>query len=584
MFQIRWIWKNIDPKHRKLYILGLFISVTTTIMGLVNPFLSKELVDTVIVDHNTEPLIRLLVTMMLVLLVQQGSRYGMVMCLESTGQNVKCNIQAKLFDNLQHQEMAFFDRNRTGDLMTRLSGDIDWCRHMTSNLFYVLMECFIRFGSTLIFLFFINVKLTLALLAVAPLLLAITFIYCRKIRPMFVAIRDKSAALNTAAQENIAGNRVVKAFAREEYEINKFREHNAAFRRADLDINKRWLCFYPGIDFLANAMTVITIFFGAFLIMKGEMTFGDLSIFTSLSWALSSPMSTLGSYLNDLQRFFSSANKVIEIYYAKPTIVDRPDAVDHPNPKGKVEFRHVNFAYGKKQVLKDIDFTVEPGKTLAIMGPTGCGKTSIIGLLARLYDVKDGEVLLDDCNVHMWKLDQLRRSVATATQDVFLFSATVAENIAFGNAELTDEQIADYARRAGAAEFIEKMPDKYETIVGERGVGLSGGQRQRVALARAMAMEAPVLVLDDTTSALDSETELYIRQQLTQLPHPCTKIIIAQRISSVQEADEILVLKNGVIAERGTHDQLLQNRGYYYETYCLQNDLPFEAQPVKGGD
>ena len=450
MFQIRWLWRNMDGRYRRLYILGLAISVVSTVMGLINPFVSAELVDTVIVGHNTEPMVRLLMIMLAVTVVQQGMRYGMVMCFESSAQNVVYNLKSKLFENLQHQEMAYFDRNRTGDLMTRLSGDVDWCRHFLAYLVYVLLECFTRFGFTLVFLLFINVELTLALLAVAPLLLIITLVYSKHIRPLFVDLRDKMAAMNTAAQENIAGNKVVKAFAREEFEKDKFRVQNEAFRKANLDISKRWLSFYPGIDFLANAMTIITIFFGAYLIMKGELTFGGLTIFTSLSWALSSPMSTLGANLNDLQRFASSANKVIEVYYARPTIIDRDDAVEHPQVKGKVEFRHVDFSYGSEPVLKDISFVVQPGQTLAIMGATGSGKTTIISLLARLYDVKQGQVLLDDCNVHLWKLDELRRSVATATQDVFLFSDTVEANLSFGDPELTDEQIADFRRAAAA--------------------------------------------------------------------------------------------------------------------------------------
>ncbi|MBQ8610225.1 MAG: ABC transporter ATP-binding protein [Oscillospiraceae bacterium] len=586
MFQIRWIWKNMDEEYRKKYLVGLLISLVTTVMGLINPFLSAELVDEVIVNHNVDPMLRLLITMLVVVCVQQGLRYLMMIWFEGSAQNVVYNMKSRLFENLQHQEMAFFDRHRAGDLMTRLTGDLDWVRHFTTHIVFNLMECFVRFGSTLVFLMFINTKLTLALLAAAPALLVITFVYSKKIRPLFMDLRERSAALNTAAQENIAGNKVVKAFAREEYEKNKFREHNKAFHDANLNINERWLKFYPGIDLLANAMTVITIFFGAFLIMEGELTFGGLSIFTSLSWALSSPMSTLGNYLNDLQRFASSANKVIEIYYARPSIIDRDDAIPHPRAdvKGKVEFRNVDFAYGREKVLEDVSFTVEPGKTLAIMGSTGSGKTTIINLLARLYDTKNGAVLVDDCDVHLWRINELRRCIGNATQDVFLFSDTVSSNIAFGNPGLSQEQIADFARRAGAAEFIEKMPEGYETVVGERGVGLSGGQRQRVALARALAMEAPIVVLDDTTSALDSETEQYIREQLNELPYACTKIIVAQRISSVKAADEILVLDKGRIAERGTHDELIALGGLYYETYCLQNDIPYVAADQKGGE
>ena len=588
MFQIRWLWSNMDVRYRVRYLFALFLSVFTTVLMLVNPFLSRELVDTVIVGHDTAPLPRLLGLMMAVQVLVQGLRYVMVMTYEHSSQNMVYNLKRKLFDNLQHQEMAFFDHNRTGDLMTRLSGDLDWCRHFASYLVYVLLECFVRFGVTLAFLMFINRKLALALLAVAPFLLAISTVYTRTIRPKFMQMRNRMAAMNTAAQENIAGNKTVKAFAREEYEKEKFREQNQAYRQTNLDINKCWLSFYPGLDFLANAMTLITIFFGAYLIMQGELTFGELTVFTSLSWALSSPMSTLGGTLNDLQRFFSSANKVIEVFYDRPIIVDRADAESHPHPEGRVEFRHVDFSYHKEKVLDDVSFQVEPGRTLAIMGATGSGKTTITGLLSRMYDVTGGEVLVDGCNVRLWKLAELRRTIAEALQDVFLFSDTIASNIAFGAPTLTRKQIADFARRAGAQEFIEKMPQHYDTVVGERGVGLSGGQRQRIALARAMAMQAPVLVLDDTTSALDSETEQYIRQQLRDLPYACTKIIIAQRISSVRDADEIIVLDHGRIAERGTHDQLLANHGYYYETYCLQNDIPYDESSIrscmKGGE
>lgn len=581
MFQIRWLWSNMDKRDRRRYIFATFLSVFTTALMLVNPYLSAELVDTVIVAHNTQPLIPLLAAMFVVQAGLQGLRYLMVICYEKSSQNMVYNIKKKLFHNLQHQEMAFFDHGRTGDLMTRLSADVDWCRHFAAALSYILLECFTRFGFALVLLLFVNVRLTLALLVTAPLLLALTSVYSRRIGPMFRAMRDKMAALNTAAQENIAGNKAVKAFAREEYEKEKFRVHNAAFRQANLDINKRWLTYFPGIDFLSNAMTLITIFYGAFLIMRGELTFGGLTVFTSVSWMISGPMSTLGAQLNDLQRFNSSVAKVIEVYFAHPTIVDRADAYSHPNPKGEVEFRHVDFSYGGEPVLRDVSFTVPAGKTLGIMGATGSGKTTLTALLSRLYDAQGGEVRLDGCNVRLWKLEELRRAVAVATQDVFLFSASVSSNIAFGNPNLTDAEIADFARRAGAAEFIEQMPERYDTVIGERGVGLSGGQRQRVALARALAMRAPVVVLDDTTSALDSETEEYIRGELRALPYPCTKLLIAQRVSSVEDADEIIVLAHGRIAERGTHEELLAQRGIYYETYCLQNDLPCTS--AKGG-
>ena len=246
--------------------------------------------------------------------------------------------------------------------------------------------------------------------------------------------------------------------------------------------------------------------------------------------------------------------------------------------QGKVEFRNVSFAYDGQNVLRDVSFTAEPGQTIAIMGPTGSGKTTVIQLLARFYDVQKGEILVDGCNVRQWKLQELRHGIGTAIQDVFLFSDTVEGNVAFGNQELTLEEVRDFARRADADGFIEKLPEGYDTIIGERGVGLSGGQRQRIALARALAMRPGILIMDDTTSAVDMETEQYIQRQLRELPYDCTKIIIAQRISSVKDADQILILKDGQITERGTHAELLRQKGYYYQTYCLQNGIDVDEE------
>ena len=573
MFQFRWLWKNMNRRDHILYILGLSASVVSTLMLLINPYLSSLLVDNVIMAGNREPLIPILTAMLITQVVRLSMRYGMILCYEHSSQSMLVHLQGHLFEVLQHQEMAFFNRNRTGDLMTRLSGDVDWCRHFMAYLVYVGVDYVLQFLSALIFFLFINWKLALALLVVTPFLFLLTKFYRKKIGPLFGQLRDRMSDMNTTAQENIAGNRVVKAFAREEYEKQRFGENNEAFRDVNLEINKTWLTYFPMLNMLGNAMTLITIFLGGYFIITGDMTAGELSIFTSLSWALSNPVNNLGPLLNDYQRFFASAGKIIEIYYSRPLIADRPDAVSHSQIKGKIEFSHVSFELNHVPVLKDISFKVEPGQTLAIMGPTGSGKTTIINLLARFYEPTSGQVRMDDCDVHMWKLSELRKNVGTATQEVFLFSDTVAGNITFGDGSLTDEEIRDFARRAGAAEFIEKMPEGYDTVIGERGVGLSGGQRQRIALARAMAVKAAVLVLDDTTSALDNETEQYIQEQLKELPYPCTKIIIAQRVSSARDADHILVLKDGAVFEEGTHEELLARRGYYYETYALQNDL-----------
>ena len=579
MDNIKWLWSIMDRKYHKWHILALCVSAVTSLMLLINPTLQKQLVDDVIVAQNPEPLLRILFTMLAVRVFRECARYFMVISLEKCSQNVIYNLRVRLFTRLQYQDTRFFDRHRTGDLMTRMSADTDWCRHFLSYIDYSAIDSVVMFISTSIYLFWISWKLALALVCVTPLLMLITKVYSKGSRKLFMSMRERQSEMNAAAQENIAANRVIKAFAREEYEKDVFDKRSSAFRQAHLDINERWLKFFPFIEILANAMTLITVFFGGFLMIQGEMTAGDLMVFTSLSWALSVPMRQLGNLLNDWQRFITCSNKVMELEMSKPDIVDAPDAVDHERVQGAVEFRHVSFSHEGAPVLKDVNFKVEPGKTLAIMGPTGSGKTTIIQLLARCYEVKQGEILVDGCPIKRWKLNQLRDGIGTATQDVFLFSDTVEGNIAFGDQELTEEQVHDFARRAAAGEFIEHLSDGYDTIVGERGVGLSGGQKQRIALARALAVQPGILIMDDTTSAVDMETEQYIQQQLRELPYDCTKIIIAQRISSVKEADEILILQDGMIAERGTHEELLKNRGYYWETYCLQNGIDIDEAP-----
>lgn len=577
MQPIRWLWGCADHKSHVRIITAMVISAVTSLMLLVNPSLTATLVDEVIIAENPEPLLGILAVMLIVKLAREGARYLMIVLLETASQNTVYSLRRTLFAKLQFQDTRFFDRNRTGDLMTRMSADLDWCRHFIAYMDYAVVDCVFMFLGTLILFFCVSWKLTLCLAVVTPILMLITKVYSGKVRPLFVAMRERLSEMNTAAQENIAGNRVVRAFAREKFEEEAFEQRNAAFRDSQLAINKMWLSFYPFIELLANSMTVITVFLGGYFIILGEITPGELTIFTQLSWALSNPMRQLGNLINDTQRFATSATKVMELYYGRPHIADRSDAVDHADMEGAIAFKNVTFHFDRQEVLHDISFAVKPGQTLAIMGPTGSGKTTIINLLARCYDVSSGSVEVDGCDVKNWKLQQLRRHLGVATQDVFLFSDTVDGNIAFGNQALTEAQVHEYARIADADEFISKLSEGYDTLIGERGVGLSGGQKQRIALARALAMEPRILIMDDTTSALDSETERYIQEQLRHLPFPCTKIIIGQRISAVKDADQILILQEGKITERGTHEELLKNHGYYWETYALQNDLPVEG-------
>ena len=576
--QFEWLWQNMDAPYRRRHVIALCVCAFTCLLLLVNPALSRRLIDDVIMAGNPDPLLSILAVMLAVKLGREGLRYMMVIFLETDSQNVIFNLRRRLFTKMQYNDMPFFDAHRTGDLMTRMSADLDWCRHFLAYIDYRIIDAVCTFLFATVYLVTVNWKLTLLLIVITPVLLMITRFLSRHIRPRFVFMREKLSEMNTAAQENIAGNRVVKAFAREEYEKERFEQKNRAFMDSHLRINKLWLSFFPVIELLVNAIQLVTVFVGGLFIIRGDLTPGELAIFTGLSWAVSNPMRELGNLINDLQRFSTSAAKVMELYYAAPAIVDAPDAVHHEHILGKIEFDHVSFRFDQKPVLSDVTFSVQPGQTVAVMGPTGSGKTTLINLLARFYDVSEGAIRVDGCDVKKWYLNELRGGIGTATQDVFLFSDTVEGNIAFGAQDLTLDEVKDFARRADAAEFAEKLPEGYDTIIGERGVGLSGGQRQRIALARALAVRPGILIMDDTTSAVDSETEQYIQDQLRHLPFEYTKFIIAQRISSMRDADLILVVQNGRITEQGTHRELLEKRGYYWQTYCLQYGLSMQNE------
>lgn len=580
MFQIQWIWHNLKG-YRKFYISALVLSLVCNALYLTTPYFSSELVNTFISSDNAAQNLQekrslfwwLLIGMTGFTLLRTIFQYLCNMTYEISSQGMIYRIRNHLFRRIEHQDMEFYDRNRTGDLMTRLTGDLDMVRHAVSWVFKGIVESFSLFAASMIYFFIISWKMALLLLAVTPFIFLTTILFKRVAGPVYVDLREKLAKMNTDAQENISGNRVVKAFAREDYEIEKFQKANAEYSQANKKASLLWLKFYPYMESFANLLSVVMLLGGGLFLIYGEINMGEFVAISGLIWAIANPVRNLGVYVNDLQRFMASAMKIIEIYYARPLIADREDAVDQSDRlKGEIEFKNVTFKFGKKTVLDNISFRIKLGETVAIMGETGSGKTSLINLIPRFYDVSSGEVIVDGVNVKMRKLKQLRSNIGMATQDVLLFSDTIDGNIAYGDSDMPEESVKYYAKLAAASEFVEKMPDGYETIVGERGVGLSGGQKQRLSLARALAIRPGILILDDTTSAVDMETEKYIQNNLKSLDFPCTKIIIAQRISSTKDADKIIILDNGKITEMGTHDELLAKKGYYYEVFKLQNE------------
>ncbi len=576
MFSLRFVWEKLKGRRWMLF-LGIFVSIVRSATVVINPLFSRELVDVAIANSDHGLLIKLLILMCLVVLMRTALFFLRKVLFELSSQMMITNVRMSIFNNIQHQEMSFFDKMRAGDLITRSNADINNVRHFVAYTTYVAIETPVLFLAAAGALMFISPPLTLSLLAAVPVLGVTSYLYSKKVAPIYRDIRQTFAQLNIQAQENIEGNRVVKAFAREDYEIEKFSHASREYMEQNLRASFAWNKVVPIIEFLAQILTLITLLVGGLLVINDSITIGELSVFTSLTWALALPMRNVSSMLNDYQRFKTSAAKIIELCEASPLIADRHDAVKADGKlSGKIEFRNVSFAYKRgEKVLKNISFVAEPGETIAIMGPTGSGKTTLINLISRFYDVTEGEVLLDDVNIRMRRLSDIRRSVAIATQDVFLFSDTVDGNIAYSDPEMGEEKTRQYATLAAADGFIKRMEDSYDTIIGERGVGISGGQKQRLALARAMAAEAPVLILDDTTSAVDMETEKYIQKSLRELPAKCTKLIIAQRISSVRHADKIMILENGNLTI-GTHDSLAATNGYYRSICEFQDvkDLP----------
>lgn len=581
MFSIRFVWEKLKGR-RWMIILGLIVSVIYSATVVINPYLSKILVDDAIKADggpDKDLLIKLIVIMTLVVFVRTVILFVRKVLFEMSSQSMLANIRLSIFNNIQHQELSFFDKIKSGDLVTRSLSDVNHTRHFVAYTLFTMVDTVVLFLASVILLMFVSPILTLSLLAVVPILGITSYLYSKKVAPIYRSIRNCFAQLNIDAQENISGNRVVKAFAREQYEIEKFEKASLKYKEENLKAAFAWQKIVPVIEFLAQSLTFITLLVGGILVMKDpDFTLGDLSMFTALTWALALPMRNVSTILNNYQQFNTSTVKIIELCEASPLIASRHDAVVADKPlNGKIEFKNVTFKYTRNgdKVLDDISFVVNPGETIAIMGSTGSGKTTIVNLMSRFYDVTEGSILLDDVDIRMRSLQDIRRSIAIATQDIFLFSDTVENNIAYSDPDMDNEKIHQYAILAAADEFINKMEFSYETIIGERGVGISGGQKQRLALARAMAAEAPILVLDDTTSAVDMETEKYIQHSLATMPHNATKIIIAQRISSVRHADKIMILQDGKL-DIGTHESLARSNSYYRGICELQDvsDLP----------
>ncbi|MCQ2521265.1 MAG: ABC transporter ATP-binding protein/permease [Lachnospiraceae bacterium] len=580
--KIKWIWTNMEGFHA-IYILGMIGTVIYNVLQLVVPFFSGKMIDMYLtgedavynMEHHRNFFFILLGVMVGATFLRTIIVYVSCMAYEKGSQKVLYKVRSFLFEKILRQDMRFYSKYRTGDLMTRVTGDLDAVRHMIAWVIRAVIESFSLVMATAVYFFIMDWRVALAILSISPVIAIIIAQFKKHVAPRHKMLRERLAELNTDAQENIAGNRVVKAFAREEYEKEKFDKSSRAYAEQNEKTALTWLSYFPYVETLANMLPSILLLTGGIFMIAGTMTMGEYVAFSGLTWAISNPMRQVGNVMNEFQRFQAASDKVLEIYYSEATITDRPDAKDLTERfQGEIVFDHVSFAYPDEEavapVLRDISFTIKPGETLAIMGETGCGKTSLIQLIPRFYDPYEGRILIDGEDIKSFKLTDLRHQIGLATQDVLLYSDTIDGNIAYGDVDMPEKDVLKYAKYSAANGFIKAMPEGYDTIIGERGVGLSGGQKQRISLARALAIRPSILILDDTTSAVDLETEKQIQEGLANLDFPCTKIMIAQRISTTKNADHIMILKDGKILEMGNHEELIRQNGYYADLVRLQ--------------
>lgn len=569
-----YIWEQRFPYF--LAILSMIIGVS---LDLISPQLTKRIIDEVIIGGELYKLNYLLAGILTVGIGRFIFQYIKEYTFDITGIKITAKMRRHLFDHIQSLSADFFDRTNTGELMARIKDDIDRIGDGLTFVGMLMIEVVVHTSIVLFFMYRLDARL--ALIPTAAMIIAATIAITmeRKLDSVYEAISEETAALNTIAEENLAGVRTVKAFAREKYEIGKFLSHNKKYYDLNMQQSKIFVTYYPYLSFITKLLPLIILLFGGWLAMHDELSLGSLGAFVEYSMNIVWPMEMLGWLTNSFSAAIASNRKLNKIYEEKPSIVEKESPTVLEQVHGRIEFSHVSFskldadATVPYEILKDISFTVEEGKSLGIMGATGAGKSSIIHLLQRFYDTTEGTVSIDHINVKDLSLKQLRSNISLVMQDVFLFSDTITENVKLGKRERLDFYAVTCASRdAQAAGFIERMDKQYDTVIGERGVGLSGGQKQRISIARALAKKNPVLVLDDSTSALDMETEQMIQDTLRHLNHT-TKIIIAHRISSVMHADEIIVLENGSVKERGTHETLMAAKGLYYQTYAAQYQI-----------
>ncbi|HEY9086699.1 MAG TPA: ABC transporter ATP-binding protein [Anaerolineaceae bacterium] len=571
-------------RYLRLYwkpALGAFASLLlVNAANLITPQLLRDLIDNGITGLNMNRIWLVAGLLVVIALVRGVFNFAQGYWSEFTSQGVAYELRNVIYDRLQRLSFSYHDRAQTGKLMTRMTSDVELVRMFVGQGLLQLVSALILLLGTLVIMFSMNAVLTLIFLGMLPPILLIFLGFVRKVFPLSSVVQQKLGALNAVLQENLAGVRVVKAFAREEHEQNRFTQRNTELRDQSVVLAQYFSSFFPMVFMIANLAIVAVIWVGGLQVIGGRLTLGELVAFVNYQGFILMPVFMLGMIGSMLTRAEASAQRLFEVIDAESDVQEKPGALELTNIAGRVSFEQVSFRYhgGEQNVLNDVTFQVEPNQTVAILGMTGSGKSSIINLIPRFYDVTQGAVRIDGHDVRDVQIESLRNQIGIVLQETTLFSGTIRENIAYGRPDASEAEIVAAAQAAQADEFIREMPEGYDTLIGERGVGLSGGQRQRIAIARALLLDPRILIMDDSTSSVDAETEYKIQMALEQLRQGRTTFVIAQRISTVRQADKILLMDAGKLAAQGTHHELLDCCELYAE--ILESQLGGHADLV----
>ncbi|MDD3243779.1 MAG: ABC transporter ATP-binding protein [Eubacteriales bacterium] len=556
---------------RGIFALDMFCAFASAALGLVFPLVTRRILNVTIPQGNLRELWMLAAALLGIYLAMALLSYFMNYQGHVMGVRMEAHIREDLFTHLQKLSFKYYDDNRTGKIMSRMLNDLfdvtELAHHGPEDIFISLVmlvgSCFV--------LFRIEWRLTLLILAVMPLLVWFATTRRKKMGQAFVEVRGETASINAQIENSISGIRVVQSFTNEDYECERFHDGNRRFQAAKSKSYRAMSTFMSGMGFLTNVANAVVIIGGGFFIYLGEMTLTDLITFNMFITLILQPVQRLTNFTQQFEQGMSGFKRFAEVMEMEPQIVDAPDAHELKDVHGSIELRDVTFRYNDDEdVLNHVSLTIPAGRTVALVGPSGGGKTTLCQLIPRFYDVLEGEVLVDGHNVKELTLRSLRDAIGSVQQDVFLFTGTIRENILYGNVNATDEQVIEAAKEANIHEFILSCPEGYDTYIGEKGVRLSGGQKQRLSIARAFLKNPPILILDEATSALDNETERKVQQALFALSRGRTTLVIAHRLSTIKNADEIIVLTDEGVKEQGSHETLYAQGGIYTRLYDAQ--------------